>query len=257
VLSETLALVQQRIRHACQRSGRDPSLVTLVCVTKGVSPERMQEAVAAGVRDVGENRVQEAHTKQIALGYKLKAAGSSLQPPASGFQSVRWHLIGHLQRNKAKLAVQLFDVIHSVDSLALIEALQEAGSRTPDAGDRRSPGPLEVFIQVNVSGEKTKFGCQPHDAAALAGAITRCPNLRLFGLMTMAPLTQTAEAARPHFRRLRLLRDDLASSVKLPASSLRLSMGMSNDFEVAVEEGADYVRIGTAIFETGDRRQET
>jgi pyridoxal phosphate enzyme (YggS family) len=234
VLRERLERVLERIQQACQRCGRDPSSVTLIGVTKGVPPALIQEAIALGMTELGENRVQEAREKRLVLG------------PTPG---VRWHLIGHLQRNKAKDAVELFDVIHSVDSLALIQEL-----------DRRVTGrPLEVMVQVNVSGEATKFGCRPDEAVSLAEAVRRTTHLMLRGLMTIAPFAEDADAARPHFRRLRLLRDELASSFQLPrpdhsqrrggpASSFRLSMGMSQDFEVAIEEGADVVRIGTAIF---------
>lgn len=244
VLHENLALVQQRIHQACQRSGRDPASVTLVCVTKGIPADRIQEAVASGVRDVGENRVQEAREKQHALGRRPEAGG-----PSSNAHSIRWHLIGSLQRNKAGSAVEIFDLIHSVDSLPLIEELErQAGKRVRT---------VEVLLQVNVSGEVTKHGCSPNEVLRLAEAIRGARCLTLVGLMTMAPLVLDPEAARPHFRRLRTLRDELALAFGLRPSALRLSMGMSNDFEVAIEEGATLVRIGTAIFQTGDRRPET
>ena len=214
MLTQRLASVRQRIEAACRRCGRDPASVTLVAVTKGVAVETVREAVGLGVRDLGENRVQEARAKHAAL--------DSVK--------IRWHLIGHLQRNKAKDAIRMFDVVHSVDSSALVEEL-----------DRRADKQIETFIQVNVSGETTKFGCAPDEAPALAQAVNACAHLRLKGLMTIAPFADDPEHARPHFRRLRELRDNLQSS-------LQLSMGMSHDFEVAIEEGADVIRVGTAIF---------
>ena len=244
MFSENLARIRTRIQQACQRSGRDPSSVTLVCVTKGISVEMVRRVIALGVIDVGENRVQEAHAKQAAS-LRPQASGSVLQPAACSLQPVRWHLVGHLQRNKAKDAVDLFDVIHSLDSVALAEELDhQAGKR-----DRK----LTVFLQVNVSGETTKFGCRSEEAASLAQAIGRLPHLRLVGLMAMAPFVENPEQARPYFRQLRLLRDAIHqelvhSSLVTRHSSLHLSMGMSQDFEVAIEEGADVVRIGTAIF---------
>lgn len=261
-VKRNLEEVRERIRHACERAGRHASSVTLVGVTKQVPVEVMREAVALGLTDIGENRVQEARNKQAELGYRLQASGSSLQLAACSVQPVRWHLIGHLQRNKAKMAVELFDVIHSVDSLELVQELEchaaklAQGSRLKAEGSNRQL-PLPVFIQVNIAGEMSKFGCRPEETLLLARQITGLPHLRTTGLMTIAPLAEDPEAARPHFRRLRQLRDELAVALSLQPSALSLSMGMSHDFEVAIEEGADVVRIGTAIFGTRDRRQET
>lgn len=252
-LGQNLEEVRQRINEACQRSGRDPSSVTLVCVTKGISTETIQQALSLGVTELGENRVQEARAKQLALGSRLEAGGSSLEPRALSLEPVRWHLIGHLQRNKVKHAVEFFDVIHSVDSQALVKELDRQaaklaqGSRV-EARGKGSVKPLEVFVQVNVSGEETKFGCRLEELTPLAQVISTCRRLKLVGLMTMAPFTENSELARPHFRRLRQLRDDLAVALSLEPLALSLSMGMSQDFEVAIEEGADLVRIGTAIF---------
>jgi hypothetical protein len=223
MVEENLRRVQQRIAAAARAAGRDPAEVRLVCVTKGVPAERIREAVAAGVREIGENRVQEAREKRVLLG--TVPFGDSPLP--------RWHLIGRLQRNKAKLAAQLFDVIHSVDSLELVEALVQRERL------------LEVLIQVNVSGEATKGGCRPEKAEALAEAVLKTKSLKWAGLMTMAPYNEDPEEARPVFRRLRELRDKLADRFR---TKLDLSMGMSGDFETAVQEGATMVRIGTAIF---------
>ena len=267
MLRDHLDAIRQRIQQACQRSGRDSSSVTLVCVTKGIPLEVIQQAIRLGVTDIGENRVQEVRAKRIALGFKLQAssskpqatgspepAASSLQPAACSVQPVRWHLIGHLQRNKVKDAVELFDVIHSIDSHALIQELERHMAK--------KTRPIDVFVQVNVSGEPTKFGCRPEEAGSLAQTIVASPHLRLRGLMTIAPFSEDAETARPVFRQLRALRDQLLLPLRSlsPVTgrlSLQLSMGMSHDFEVAIEEGADVVRLGTAIFGTGDKRQET
>ncbi len=232
MLREQIESVRQRITAAARRAHRDPSAITLVCVTKETDPRRVCDALAVGVRDLGENRVQEARAKQDAVRALLEAGG--------GFDEVRWHLIGHLQRNKANQAAALFDVIHSVDSVELVDALERA------AGRRKRP--LDIMVQVNVSGETTKFGCRPEEAPRIAQRLLQGERLRWHGLMTMAPLGDEAAAARPHFRRLRELRDQLAAEFHRSASSLHLSMGMSADFEVAIEEGADLVRVGAAIF---------
>lgn len=224
MLSENLARVRARIQQACQRCSRDPASVSLVCVTKGMPVETIREAVSLGVTDLGENRTQEAKGKVEALASR----------------GLRWHLIGHLQRNKAKDAVELFAAIHSLDSLALAEELERQAAKRQRT--------VEVFAQVNVSGESTKFGCKPDDALPLAKAVCQLPSLQLKGFMTMAPFADNPEEARPSFRQLRLLRDEIASTCHLSPVTCRLSMGMSSDFEVAIEEGADVVRIGSAIF---------
>ncbi len=214
--------IRGRLARAAARAGREPGSIRLVGVTKTVPAGLVREAVALGLLDLGENRVQEARDKI----------------PAFGRDGVRWHMIGHLQRNKAGLAAELFDRVHSLDSLALAEAV----SRRAMALGRRLP----VLLEVNVSGEASKHGVRPDDAAPLAGAVAALPGLVLDGLMTIAPYSDDPEAARPHFARLRGLRDTLERStgVTLP----ELSMGMSGDFEVAVEEGSTIVRVGTAIF---------
>lgn len=247
MLHDRLDDVHRRIQQAAWRSGRDPSAVTLVCVTKEITVDRIQQVLALGVTDLGENRMQEAVAKKIALGSRLQAVGTDLEPPASSLQPVRWHLIGHLQRNKAKDAVALFDVIHSVDSIALLDVLERHAVKQA----RR----LDVLIQVNVSGETTKFGCRPQDTMSLVTAARHTSQLHFKGLMTIAPYAEDAEAARPHFRRLRKLRDEVVAACQLQPGACSLSMGMSHDFEVAIEEGADIIRVGTAIF--GDRGQVT
>jgi len=224
LLRDNLARVRARIQEACRRAGRDPSSVILVAVTKTVPVDAIRQAVSLGVSELGENRVQEAREKRARL----------------ADAPVRWHLIGHLQRNKARHAVELFQAVHSLDSAAL------AGELERQAAGQAGRGTLDVFVQVNVSGEATKSGCRPEEALGLARQVVECRHLRLAGLMTMAPFLDDPQQARPQFRQLRILRDEMQAQLGHP--SLQLSMGMSHDFEVAVEEGADVVRIGTAIF---------
>jgi pyridoxal phosphate enzyme (YggS family) len=216
-LGERLAAVRARIASAARRAGRDPAAVRLIAATKTVAAPRVAEIVALGVRDLGENRVQEAVGKAAGL------------PP-----DVRWHLIGHLQTNKAARAASLFDVVHSVDSERVAEALS---ARRPE-----EMAPLEVLIEVELTGIAGHTGLAPERLAEVASM----PRLRLQGLMTMAPWVSELEAARPTFARLRTLRDELEQ--RLGRQLPELSMGMSNDFEVAVEEGATMVRTGTALF---------
>jgi hypothetical protein len=212
-IADRVAHVQQRVERAAERAGRSPAEVTIVAVSKGFPPSAIDEAMVAGIAHVGENRVQEAAAKILAL---------------RGLP-VTWHLVGHLQTNKAKTALELFDIIHSVDSLHLAEVLSHRAER-----------PLPVFLEVNVAGEASKFGFLPDDLAAAAQTIARLPGLDLRGLMTVAPFVSDPETVRPVFRELRRLRDALGLR--------ELSMGMTDDFEVAIEEGATLVRIGRAIF---------
>ena len=216
-IAERIEDVRERIAAACQRSGRSPGEVTLVAVTKGFPPAAVREAHSAGVRHFGENRVQEAQGKLPAL------ADLSPQPV--------WHMIGHLQTNKAKTAVSLFDIIQSVDSLHLAQAI---------AGRAPQSARVPVFLEVNVAGEASKQGISPGDLPREAEAIRALPGLDVRGLMTMAPLVDDRERVRPVFRRLR----ELGESVGLDG----LSMGMTDDFEVAIEEGATLVRVGRAVF---------
>ncbi|HEX9779794.1 MAG TPA: YggS family pyridoxal phosphate-dependent enzyme [bacterium] len=229
MLASNVAEVRRRVGEACRRAGRDPASVTLLAVTKGVPLERIRAAAALGLDAFGESRVQEARSKLELLGRGEGRRG-------------RWHLIGHLQRNKAKLAAVLFDAVHSADSGELIDALEAHRAAAPQAGT------LDVFIQVNVAGEPAKHGCAPQLAEPLASRAAGSAHLRLAGLMAIAPWSDDPESARPVFRRMRELRDEIAAGLGWPATSLALSMGMSEDFDVAVEEGADIVRIGTAIF---------
>ena len=218
---ERLARIQERMAAACARAGRRADEVQLVAVSKTYGADRVREAAACGLRIFGENKVQEAEAKI---------------PECPGTAS--WHLIGHLQSNKAARAVALFDQIHSVDSWKLLERLEGAAA----AEGKRLP----VLLEVNVAGESSKFGLRPEsvpDVLAHAGALEYT---QIAGVMTMPPLTPDAERARQFFRRLRELRDEWSAQFGLPLAEL--SMGMSHDFEVAIEEGATWVRVGTALF---------
>jgi pyridoxal phosphate enzyme (YggS family) len=219
-IAENLARVRERMAAACRRADRAPDEVTLVGVSKGFPAEAVAEACAAGLGDLGENRVQEA-------GRKIEALEALGVRPC-------WHLIGHLQTNKAKTASDLFAIIHSVDSLRLAQALS-----------RRAREPVPILLEVNVAQEASKFGFAPKDVAPAVSEIRSLPNLDVRGLMTIAPMTDNHETVRPIFRDLRQLRDSLGLQ--------ELSMGMTDDFEVAIEEGATIVRVGRAVF--GERHQ--
>ncbi|HEX5271230.1 MAG TPA: YggS family pyridoxal phosphate-dependent enzyme, partial [Gemmataceae bacterium] len=213
---------------ACARAGRSPDGVTLVAVTKTVPAEVAALMPELGVNDLGESRPQELWRKAAVL-------------PAT----VRWHLIGHLQRNKVERTLWQVDMIHSVDSVRLLEALEAEAARQ---AARRGRG-VSALLEVNASGEASKHGFSPDEVAGLADPINRLHNVRVRGLMTMAAYDEDPEKCRPTFARVRELRDRLRGEVA-PAHPLdHLSMGMSNDFEVAIEEGATLVRLGTVLFE--------
>jgi PLP dependent protein len=220
------AVVLADVADACRRAGRDPADVTLVAVSKTVDAGRLAAAVAAGLTLLGENRVQEAESKAPVL------------------PGVRWHLIGPLQSNKTRRAVELFDVIQSVDSVDLARRLDRTAGEMGRA-------PLDVYLQVNVDLDDTKSGFLPETLAAALPELAGLPNLRLLGLMTVGRLTGTAEEARPTFVRLRELSERLRGGSGELAPGL--SMGMSGDYAVAVEEGATVIRVGRALF--GDRTQ--
>jgi hypothetical protein len=220
-VADRIEAVRGRIDAAAGRADRDPRDVLLIAVTKGVSAERVDEAISAGVEDVGENRIQEAEDKQAVVR-----------------QTARWHLIGHLQTNKAGRAAALFDFVHSVDSRRVAEALST----------HRPPGldPVGVLLEVELTGLATRFGVHEGDVEGVVQELVNVPAIHLMGLMTIAPFSEDPEDARATFTRLRHVRDHMehATGWALP----ELSMGMSNDFEVAIEEGATMVRVGRAIF---------
>jgi len=229
-LRPRLGRVQQRIVGACERTGRSPADVTLLLATKTVPADRLTYAVRAGATLFGENRVQELRGKVAAL--------QQADPVAA--EAAAWHFIGHLQTNKIKHALPLVSCIQSVDRPRLIDRLEQRLAR-----DDRS---LDVYLQVNTSGEASKYGVSPAAAPELVQRIQQAPHLQLRGLMTLGRLGATPEAARPGFAALRRLRDELIDAGELDAHRDGLSMGMSSDFEVAVEEGATLVRVGSAVF---------
>jgi pyridoxal phosphate enzyme (YggS family) len=225
-IADGLRRVRERMAAAARRAGRDARSITLVGVSKTVPPERIREAIEAGLADLGENRVQEARDKAVLL------------PGA-----VRWHLVGHLQANKANHAARLFDVVHSLDSTDILERLERAAQRE----GRR----MTAMIQVDLAGETTKFGAAAGDLDRLLAAAGGCRNVRVRGLMLLPPYDADPEKSRPYFRRLRELLQE--AQRRHPALELEhLSMGMTEDFEVAIEEGATMVRVGRALF--GERR---
>ena len=220
-LAENLNSVRTRIAEACERAGRDSASVTLLAVTKGQPPEAVQAAASLGQVLFGENKVQEAKAKI---------------PLCPG--NVRWHMIGHLQSNKCRDAVELFELIESVDSLALAQEI----SRRAEQAARTMP----VLLEVNVAGEASKFGYGPGQLLADLKALNALPRIEIHGLMTVPPWTPEPDKARPHFRRLRELKSECEQVLGAPLP--QLSMGMSGDFEAAIAEGATLVRIGTALF---------
>ena len=223
-VAQNVARVQERMRQAALRVGRDPASVRLVAAAKTVDTARVRAAIAAGVRIIGENYLQEARRKIGQLGQ----------------ETVEWHLIGTLQRNKVRYAFDLFDMLHAVDRLELAEEVQQRGARL----GRR----LAVLLEVNVGGEMTKSGFQPEALLKDVETLATYPNLQIRGLMTVPPPTATPEGARPYYQTLRELRDLLVRKGMPGLEWAELSMGMTADFEVAIEEGATLVRVGTAIF---------
>lgn len=217
-IGDNLRLIEDRIDKAARKSGRRREDITLVTVTKTRSVEEIREAIACGATDIGENYVQEAEEKFGQIG-----------------NAARWHMIGHLQRNKARHVVEFFSLIHSVDS---VELAREIGRRAEAIGKR-----LDVLVEVKVSGEATKFGVDPAGTLDLVSSIAQVSGIEVCGLMGMAPPVEDPSDARPFFSTLKELWDKLPDEQRL-----FLSMGMTSDFEVAIEEGANMVRIGTAIF---------
>jgi pyridoxal phosphate enzyme (YggS family) len=228
-LGDRFANVRSRIDTAARRSNRAADAITLIAISKTHPTQTLLEGLHAGITDLGENRVQEAESKIIELGRT----------------AARWHLVGHLQTNKARRAVKLFDVIHSLDSVDLAQRLERAC-----VAEGREE--LPVLIQIDLGAEETKSGIDPRAMPKLLESLSQCSRLHLIGLMTLPPYFENADCARPYFKTLRELRDDLQVRGHFGERVGELSMGMSHDFEIAIEEGATMVRVGTAIF--GERR---
>jgi pyridoxal phosphate enzyme (YggS family) len=230
MISENIRNIRDRIAHACERIGRDPSEVTLIAVAKTFSSASIAEAAQAGVADIGENYVQEMNRKQQELSES----------------AIRWHFIGHLQKNKVRSIIADVHMIHSVDSVALG---QEISTRATEQGRTAT-----VLIQVNTSHEGTKFGVEVRDARAVAERVMALPNIAVAGFMTIGPFLPDPEDSRPAFKELAGIRRAFATDgIFFP----HLSMGMTNDFEIAVEEGATLVRVGTAIFGRREKKSLT
>jgi len=227
LLTDNLNLVKKRIEEACAKSGRNPKEVTLVAVSKKKPEEDILELYRAGQRDFGENYIQELRTKQEDLP-----------------KDIRWHMIGHLQRNKVKYIAGTIAMIHSVDSLELAETIDREALKNGRI--------IPILMEVNVAGEESKFGVRPEEADALAEQISHLQNVRLQGFMTSAPFAENPEEDRPVFRNLRKLSVDIGQKNYNNVTVDALSMGMTNDYSVAVEEGSTIVRVGTAIFGARD-----
>lgn len=225
LLADNLHDIRERIANAAKRVGREASEIKLVAVSKTHPAEMIREAIASGATVFGENKVQEGESKILNIGP----------------DGVEWHLIGHLQSNKARKAVQLFDVIQSVDSIELAERLERI---CIEEGREQ----LSVFVQVDLAGEETKSGIAENDLPDLVNYLKSCERLKFDGFMVLPPFFDDAEATRPYFKRLRAIREDHAAAGAFANGRGELSMGMSHDFEVAIEEGATVVRVGTAIF---------
>jgi pyridoxal phosphate enzyme (YggS family) len=223
MVTENLKEIRQRVDNACRRAGRNPETVTLIAVSKTKPAEMLQEAYDAGVRDFGENKVQEMMQKEEIL-------------PSD----IRWHMIGHLQRNKVKYLIGRTELIHSVDSLRLAEEISRLSVKNQLCTD--------ILIEVNIAGEESKFGTSRQETFDLVRAAAQLPGICIRGLMTVAPYTDLPENNRGYFRKIRELSVDIAAENIDNVHMDFLSMGMTGDFEVAIEEGATHVRVGTGIF---------
>lgn len=223
MVSENILKIKQKIWEVCQKVGRNPDEITIVAVTKTVPVEKIKEAINAGIYDIGENRVQELLEKRNSL------------------ENVRWHFVGHLQTNKVKYIVDFIHLIHSVDSLKLALEIDKRAEKINR--------PVDVLIEVNTSGEKTKYGVKPEETIEIVKQISEnCKFVHIKGLMTLAAYSPDPENARPMFKMLKNLSDEIAKLNLKNVEMKHLSMGMSNDYWIAIEEGATIVRIGTAIF---------
>ncbi|CUS78351.1 hypothetical protein JGI7_00204 [Candidatus Kryptonium thompsonii] len=223
MVSENILKIKQKIWEVCQKVGRNPDEITIVAVTKTVPVEKIKEAINAGIYDIGENRVQELLEKRNSL------------------ENVRWHFVGHLQTNKVKYIVNFIHLIHSVDSLKLALEIDKRAEKINR--------PVDVLIEVNTSGEKTKYGVKPEETIEIVKQISEnCKFVHIKGLMTLAAYSPDPENARPMFKMLKNLSDEIAKLNLKNVEMKHLSMGMSNDYWIAIEEGATIVRIGTAIF---------
>jgi PLP dependent protein len=223
MVASNLAVLKERIEKAAKRSGRHPREITLVCVTKTADFKQLDEAISAGITDIGENRVQDAVLKYNYLGDMAKGR--------------RWHMIGHLQTNKVSKCLKMFDIIHSLDSIKLAHEINKHACQANRV--------VDCFLEINNSKEASKYGIEPKQTFDFIEQAALLDNVRITGIMSIAPAADDPENARPYFREMRILRDSLQKKNK---DIKELSMGMTQDFEVAIEEGATFVRIGSAVF---------
>ncbi|MDI6731504.1 MAG: YggS family pyridoxal phosphate-dependent enzyme [Candidatus Margulisbacteria bacterium] len=235
-IKENLKIIRAKIAKAARSVGRQPEEITIIAVTKTISVELIEQAIQAGITDIGENRIQEAIPKIQALRAK--------------YPQVTWHMVGHLQSNKVKQTLENFDIIQSVDSLKLADRIGNRGIGESGMGhqDIRKSGTKRIMVEVNTSGEASKFGIKPEETIKLLQNIAAFGNLRVEGLMTVGPLAEKAEDSRTAFKRLKQLSEQI-KQLNLPNVEMKyLSMGMSDDFEIAIEEGSNMVRLGRALF---------
>lgn len=230
MIKQNLSGIKTRIASVCSKIGRNPREITVVAVSKGRAIDSLREVIEAGISDIGENKVQEAIKKH----YGLRVMGY-------GLREIKWHMLGHLQTNKAKEAVELFDLIQSVDSLRLAGAINRQSEKLRQIQD--------ILVEVNISAEASKFGIKPEQAEEVIREMSEFKNLNIKGLMGIAPIVDLPEKTRPYFRMLKNLRDAIQHLPAARRQPLILSMGMSSDFEIAIEEGSTMVRLGRAIFE--------
>jgi pyridoxal phosphate enzyme (YggS family) len=229
MVKDNIIEIRKRISLACSKVDRDPGAITIVAVSKGRTPEQIKQAVQAGLTDIGENKVREALLK-----HRL------LSTVNSELSTIKWHMVGHLQSNKVKEAVEIFDLIQSVDSLRLAEEIDKQAARIRKIQD--------ILIEVKTSAEESKFGLKPEETIKVIKEVAKFKNISIKGLMTIAPIVDNPQDARPYFRMLRELKDRINSLSTVNRELLTLSMGMTDDFEVAIAEGSNMVRIGRAIF---------
>ncbi|TRZ96385.1 YggS family pyridoxal phosphate-dependent enzyme [bacterium] len=229
MIKENISRIKERISLVCSKNKLRAESITIVAVAKGRTPEQIQSALQSGIVDIGENRVQEAFLKY-----------SDLIPKTYGLTPIKWHMVGHLQTNKVKAAVEMFDLIHSVDSLGLAKSIDRQSAQINKIQD--------ILLQVNISGEASKSGFSKQEIEEAASEIAGLKNIKVKGLMTIAPIVVDPQEARPYFRSLRELRDKI-NALQITHNTLHfLSMGMSDDFEVAIEEGSNMLRLGRLIF---------
>lgn len=230
MIDKNILKVKERISSICYKVNRDPNSITIVAVSKGKNIEQIKEVVCAGITNIGENRVQEALIKY-----------NELRTTNYDFRAVRWHMVGHLQTNKVKETIRIFDLIHSVDSLHLASEINKRSGVINKSQD--------ILIQVNCSYETTKFGLKPNEVVEVIKKLSEFKNIDIKGLMTIAPLVDNPQKTRPYFRMLKDLRDKINELSVVSGQLSVLSMGMTDDFEIAIEEGSNMVRLGRVIFE--------